>query len=73
MEKIDINTDFIQLVQFLKWGGIGESCGQVKPMIEEQLISVNGILETARRKKLKPGDVVKIQGLGAWQVAAEGE
>ena len=44
-----------------------------RPMIEEQLISVNGILETARRKKLKPGDVVKIQGLGAWQVAAEGE
>ena len=73
MEKIDINTDFIQLDQFLKWGGIVESCGQVKPMIKEQLISVNGILETARRKKLKPGDVVKIQGLGAWQVAAEGE
>lgn len=73
MEKIEINTEYIQLDQFLKWGGIVESCGQVKPMIQDNMIKINGILETARRKKIKPGDVVEIEGLGVWQVAAEGE
>ena len=70
MKKIEIKTDTIQLDQFLKWAGIIESGGQVKMLIEDEMIFVNDVLETARRKKLKDGDVVKIIDMGSWQVAA---
>ncbi|GBG56735.1 RNA-binding protein [Sporomusaceae bacterium FL31] len=68
MEKISINTPQINLDQLLKWAGIVESGGQVKLMIDEGLIQLNNVLVTERRKKVHPGDVVNIEGLGIWQV-----
>ncbi|WP_297963212.1 RNA-binding S4 domain-containing protein [uncultured Anaerovibrio sp.] len=73
MEKIEINTEIIQLDQFLKWAGVLESGGQVKLMIEDKMLLVNGTVETARRKKLHDGDVVEIKGMGSWQVVFKGE
>ena len=71
MEKISINTEKIQLDQFLKWAGILESGGQVRPMLDEGLIFVNGVKETAKRKQLHPGDVVKIIDIGEYEVVRE--
>ncbi|QJW46280.1 RNA-binding S4 domain-containing protein [bacterium BFN5] len=71
MEKISINTPQINLDQLLKWAGIVESGGQVKLMIDEGLIQLNNVLVTERRKKVHPGDVVIIEGLGTWQVTTE--
>ena len=71
MEKISINTEKIQLDQFLKWAGILESGGQVRPMLDEGLICVNGVKETAKRKQLHPGDVVKIIDIGEYEVVRE--
>ena len=71
MEKVIINTPSIQLDQFLKWVGIIESGGQVRFLLEEKLISVNGEIATQKRKKLVPGDVVEFKGEGSWLVAAE--
>lgn len=71
MEKISINTEKIQLDQFLKWTGILESGGQVRPMLDEGLIFVNGVKETAKRKQLHPGDVVKIIDIGEYEVVRE--
>lgn len=71
MEKISINTEKIQLDQFLKWAGILESGGQVRPMLDEGLIFVNGVKETAKRKQLHPGDVVKIIDIGEYKVVRE--
>lgn len=68
MEKIEIHSDVIQLDQLLKWEGIVESGGQVKPMLEEKLIKLNGVLVTERRKKVFPGDVVEIAEIGSWEV-----
>ncbi len=73
IEKIEVNTETIQLDQFLKWAGVLESGGQVKLMIEDEMILVNGIVETARRKKLHDGDVVEIKEMGSWQVVFKGE
>ena len=73
IEKIEVNTETIQLDQFLKWAGVLESGGQVKLMIEDETILVNGIVETARRKKLHDGDVVEIKEMGSWQVVFKGE
>ena len=71
MEKISINTEKIQLDQFLKWAGILESGGQVRPMLDEGLLFVNGVKETAKRKQLHPGDVVKIIDIGEYEVVRE--
>ena len=71
MEKISINTEKIQIDQFLKWAGILESGGQVRPMLDEGLIFVNGVKETAKRKQLHPGDVVKIIDIGEYEVVRE--
>lgn len=71
MEKITIHTENIQLDQLLKWAGIVESGGQVKLMLEDEIIKVNGNIETARRRRLYEGDIVEIEGIGSWQVAVE--
>lgn len=61
MEKIEIHTETIQLDQCLKLAGVVATGGAVRPMIEDGIIFVNGVLETARRKKLSPGDVVTLR------------
>ena len=71
MEIIAVYGDYIQLDQFLKWAGILESGGQVRPMLDEGLIFVNGVKETAKRKQLHPGDVVKIIDIGEYEVVRE--
>lgn len=68
METIEINTDYIQLDQLLKWAGIVNSGGQVKFMIEDQLILLNDHLVSEKRKKIFPGDVVEIKDSGIWKV-----
>ena len=37
-------------------------------MIEDEIIKLNGVIVTARRKKIKPGDIIEIDGEGSWQV-----
>ncbi len=73
MENINIETETIQLDQLLKWAGILESGGQVKFLLEERRIKLNGNIETAKRRKLKAGDVLEIDGMGSWKVVRQGE
>ena len=61
MEKIEIHTETIQLDQCLKLAGVVATGGAVKPMIDDGMIFVNGVQETARRKKLSPGDIVALR------------
>ena len=61
MEHVSIQTENIQLDQFLKLAGAVETGGAVKPLLLDGCIFVNGVLETARRKKLFDGDVVLIK------------
>ncbi|MBQ1867413.1 RNA-binding S4 domain-containing protein [Selenomonas sp.] len=71
IEDIAIETEEIQLDQFLKWAGVLQSGGEVKMLIEERRIKRNGETESARRRKLHPGDVVEIEDMGAWRVTKE--
>ncbi len=68
MELIEINTESIQLDQFLKWAGIVETGGQVKDWLADQMIEINGQLVTEKRKKLKDQDIITIKGIGPYQV-----
>jgi len=69
VEEISINTDTIQLDQFLKWAGAVDSGGQAKQLVIDGLVKVNGIAVSERRKKLRAGDVVAVKGYGSWKVA----
>ena len=73
MQTIEINTETIQLDQLLKWAGIIESGGQVKLLLADELIKLNGAIETAKRRKIKPGDIIEIVGEGTWKVVRQGE
>jgi len=71
MENISISTETIKLDQLLKWAGIVESGGQVRLLIEDELLFLNGIQVHERRKQIHPGDIIEIKGLGIWKVTAE--
>lgn len=53
-------SDTIKLDQFLKLIGIAGTGGQAKLMIQDEMVSVNGVLETRRGRKLVSGDRVTI-------------
>ena len=53
-------SDTIKLDQFLKLMGIAGTGGQAKLMIQDEMVSVNGVLETRRGRKLVSGDRVTI-------------
>ena len=61
-ETAEINTESIQLDQFIKWIGITETGGQARFLVDEGTVSVNGVQVTERRKRLFPGDCVVIDG-----------
>jgi len=71
MENISISTETIKLDQLLKWAGIVESGGQVRLLIEDELLFLNGIQVHERRKQNHHGDIIEIKGLGIWKVTAE--
>lgn len=62
MEKFNLEKhDFIELNKLLKILGWVASGGEAKQVIDEELVAVNGEVETRRRKKLIKGDVIKYQ------------
>lgn len=65
---ITIHTDTIQLDQFLKLAGAVASGGEVKSLLAEGMILRNDVPETARRRKLVPGDVITIDGNDTYRV-----
>lgn len=71
IEDIRIETEEIQLDQFLKWAGVLASGSEVKMLIENRQIKRNGETESARRRKLHDGDIIEIEGLGAWRVVTK--
>lgn len=72
-EHIDvaIHTDYIQLDQALKLAGIIMTGGQIKPLLEEGAISLNGHVCTEKRRKLRVGDQVEIAGFGSLLISQE--
>lgn len=62
--------DALRLDQFLKLHGIADTGGQAKVMIQAGEVKLNGAVETRRRKKLAPGDIVAV-GDSQWTVPVE--
>lgn len=60
-EKIEIETEYITLGQFLKLANIFESGGIIKSFIQHEGVLVNGELEHRRGRKLYSDDLVEIE------------
>lgn len=55
-------AEYIELIKMLKLLRIAESGGQAKMMVEDAEVKLNGVTESRKRAKLRPGDVVQIFG-----------
>lgn len=62
MYTINLREDFIKLGQALKAAGLVSSGVEAKIVILNGEVTVNGVVETQRGKKLKDGDVVIYNG-----------
>lgn len=52
----------IELCQFIKFGGLAGTGGEASQLITSGLVTLNGIVETQKRKKLAAGDKVTVDG-----------
>lgn len=62
MEKITISGEFIKLDALLKFANLVSSGGEAKIRIAQGEVLVNGAPCVQRGKKLRPGDVVELDG-----------
>ena len=56
--KLKTDEEFIELNNLLKSLGWVLTGGEAKQRIDQQEVTVNGEIETRRRKKVRAGDVV---------------
>lgn len=57
--RFPLTGDFIELYKLLKILQLAESGGMAKMMIQEGMVKLNGEMETRKRAKIKPGDIVE--------------
>ncbi len=58
----ELESEFVELYKILKFEGLTDSGGMAKLVIADGQVSVNGEVETKKRKKIAAGD--KIEYLG---------
>lgn len=62
--SFEIRDQTIRLGQFLKLAGLMDSGAEAKTVIAEELVLVNGEIETRRGRQLVDGDLVELTGVG---------
>lgn len=62
MKEIEIYGDYIQLDQFLKKENIISSGGETGDFIKNHEIFLNGIIIQEKRKKIRLGDELSLDG-----------
>lgn len=70
LRPVTINTPFIELDKLLKREDVAASGGEARYLISQGLAQVNGEVETRKRRKLYPGDVITCRGVTFEVVAA---
>lgn len=63
MEEFKIEGEYIELIQLLKAIGIAQTGGHAKMIVDDEVVFRNGELETRKRAKLIPGDVIVIEDI----------
>ncbi len=63
IQEVKINRLPIELCQFLKFQNIVQSGGEVKMLIVEGFVLVNGVIEMRKGKKLQLNDMIEIKDM----------
>lgn len=58
-QTIHINREPVELYKILKFEGLVATGGEAKMVIAEGLVSLNGQIETQKRKKIVNGDQIE--------------
>lgn len=62
MTTVYINKQAVELFKLLKFEGLVASGGEAKMVVAEGLVTVNGEVETRKRKKIYAGDEIEFAG-----------
>ncbi len=62
METLAIRDEYIELYKVLKIENMAASGGEAKFLISEGLVRVNGQVDTRKRRKTRPDEVVEYNG-----------
>ena len=60
MREIEVRDDGIRLGQLLKLAGLVDAGSDVRPLLEQGVVTVGGRVELRRGRQLKKGDVVAV-------------
>lgn len=53
----------VELYKVLKFENLAASGGEAKYLIADGLVRVNGEIETRKRKKIYPGDIIELDNI----------
>ncbi|MDF1702130.1 MAG: RNA-binding S4 domain-containing protein [Planctomycetota bacterium] len=59
---VELRTEYIRLAALLKLADVVQSGGEAKMLIQEGYVQVNDATDTRRGAKIRPGDVVVVEG-----------
>jgi ribosome-associated protein len=59
MREVQIIKEPVELYKILKFEGLVSSGGEAKSVIAEGQVQLNGEVETRKRKKIVPGDIIE--------------
>lgn len=62
MREVEITREPVALYKILKFEGLVSSGGEAKLLIGDGQVTVNGEIETRRRKKMVDGDIIEFRG-----------
>jgi ribosome-associated protein len=59
--NFELKGNYIELIKLLKVTGFAETGGMAKQMVEEGIVTCNGVVEERKRLKVRKGDTVEIE------------
>lgn len=62
MRQVDITKEPVELYKILKFEGLVATGGEAKLLIGDGQVTVNGEVETRRRRMIVDGDVIEFRG-----------
>ena len=62
VHTVTIREEPIELCQLLKFAGLAATGGEAKMVISQEMVSVNGEVETRKRRKIVAGNQVTFAG-----------
>lgn len=62
MRQVEVRDDGIRLGQLLKLADFVAAGSEVRPLLADGAVTVDGRLETRRGRQLKKGNVVAVRG-----------